>query len=355
MMAILIYLHGFNSGFDKNAEKIKSLETVAPVVGKTVDYTNPSDVASLEQFIKSKDSTKDEVILIGTSLGGYFARYFAKKFKMRCILLNPALKPEATLSKFLGKNKNYITGKTNELTEKDIESLKKYKVSGSTGSGMLTILATDDELIDHHDTHKELKKHSDVHHTTGGHRMNDITSQIPKIQKFVDSFPVDKPVLEDDEDDKTTFSTFITETYVNLFHRAEKEKYAEEVWPFWKMVVRNGKIKCAEMYKDQGGRKMVAMGTDGTREGKAELAKIIRHDFLRSYGEVSGAAEKFILKNFPALFEKYKISASDAETILQKKLKINDDGYHYTRSIGGEKHEKIMIGTPGKPIIYYDF
>jgi hypothetical protein len=125
--------------------------------------------------------------------------------------------------------------------------------------------------------------------------------------------------------------------------------------PFWKMVVRNGKIKCAEMYKDQGGRKMVAMGTDGTREGKAELAKIIRHDFLRSYGEVSGAAEKFILKNFPALFEKYKISASDAETILQKKLKINDDGYHYTRSIGGEKHEKIMIGTPGKPIIYYDF
>jgi predicted esterase YcpF (UPF0227 family) len=230
MMAILIYLHGFNSGFDKNAEKIKSLETVAPVVGKTVDYTNPSDVASLEQFIKSKDSTKDEVILIGTSLGGYFARYFAKKFKMRCILLNPALKPESTLSKFLGKNKNYITDKTTELTEKDIEALKKYKVSGSTGSGMLTILATDDELIDHHDTHKELKKHSDVHHTTGGHRMNDITSQIPKIQKFVDSFPVDKPVLEDDEDDKTTFSTFITETYVNLFHRAEKEKYAEEVW-----------------------------------------------------------------------------------------------------------------------------
>lgn len=178
-------------------------------------------------------------------------------------------------------------------------------------------------------------------------------------------------------------TTLLNEHYVNAVTKKEKEQYAQDVWdmlqaaykqiggihgsgfestddmvdkiPFWKMVRRNGKIIAVQMYKDSGGRKMVAMASDGTREGKEELAKILKHDFERSYGEVSDAAEKFVMKHFPEAFKTFRIPATVAGRILGKEVVPSKDGYHYTREIGGQHHEKIMLGTPGKKLVFYEF
>ena len=172
----------------------------------------------------------------------------------------------------------------------------------------------------------------------------------------------------------------LIERYLTLFDKDKKEEYVDDVWEiiensyrsiggcnsskeelmmdgvFWKLVRKGGrpgdgkggKIVAAVIYKTQLGRKAFLAGSDGTTEGKQALYSIISEDAEqkeRNAGvEVSGAPEH--------LYKKYghvPIPNEVAEEILNKIGKkvtaLNPDGYHYTRKIGNQEHEKIMMGT----------
>jgi len=121
-----------------------------------------------------------------------------------------------------------------------------------------------------------------------------------------------------------------------------KEELIQKV-AFTKMVRKDGKIVAASLYKDSHGRKRIASGTDGTSIGKLALRQILREDvkFDRAWGEVSGKMEHIAKKDGAVPYP--NILAAD---LLKKKiLELNPDGYHYTRMIQGEPHEKIIYGT----------
>ena len=179
----------------------------------------------------------------------------------------------------------------------------------------------------------------------------------------------------------TLFSKFLEEQilnehYVNALSDDVKRKYMDDVWkilqdsyayiggikgeefqspesmlkvPFWKVCVKDGKVVMVRMYKDHNGRKSIAGGTNGSREGKIAMAKGIESDLEVGYSEVSGATETFILKRFPELFKKYRISSSEVSKIIMKDITpIEGDEFHYERMLGGKMTTKILLGTPGK-------
>lgn len=178
---------------------------------------------------------------------------------------------------------------------------------------------------------------------------------------------------------KTTLKQFLAEAYRNLFTDSDKEKYIDIVWdmlqasyescgglktkgleskaglvantPMWKLWIKDEKVKIVLCYKEKGGRKIVAIGTDGTGESKRQLAKIMSEEFARSYIEVSDSLEAFLKKNLFDLVEKYKIPTEEVPNIIHNKITPLSDGYHYTRNINGEQIEKLMLGTPGKSIV----
>jgi len=171
---------------------------------------------------------------------------------------------------------------------------------------------------------------------------------------------------------KEILKTMLNEKILNLKDEKEKEKYAKIVYDLlqkayakiggikgsgfespedmikkiklWKIYRKDGKIIAGLMYKDKGFRKRVAIFTDGTKEGKQALKIMLRDDFERSVVEVSGPSLKFIKRNFPDLFEKYKIPCKEAEKILKEKLDCEDE-YFYVRDINGNKLRKILLGT----------
>ena len=196
-----------------------------------------------------------------------------------------------------------------------------------------------------------------------------------------------------------TFIEFLNERFLNLIDDKEsKRELAQEVWdilvfsykpvgglkgsgfknkedmieniPFWKIMKSNKKIVGVLMYKDKGGRKRVALGTDGSNEGKAMLSDALKNDFNRSYGEVSDNSWRFIQKH---LTQEYLLSVvklpSEVQKILKKDIfeldevpkskwvsKIKPDktdpfyDYYYLRNISGELHVKIMLGIDGLEI-----
>jgi hypothetical protein len=167
------------------------------------------------------------------------------------------------------------------------------------------------------------------------------------------------------------FRTLLSERYINLFNDDIKV-YIDEIWDIlqrsyapiggfltastkeeliqksWmaKCVKKNGKIVAVRLYKDQHGRKGIAGGTDGSAIGKQWFMKMIQEDikFGRSWSEVSGAMEHILRKSGAEPIPNYLAKSLTGKDILE----LNPDGYHYTRLIGGEPHEKIIFGTVNK-------
>ena len=112
-----------------------------------------------------------------------------------------------------------------------------------------------------------------------------------------------------------------------------------------KATKRGDKITAVNLYKPQFGRKSIASGTDGSKEGKADWLKTKSEDNTqqRSWGEVSGPVEK-IQNNlgYPV------VPSSSAKELLGKNVEPISGSQHYVRDIGGQPHKKIMMGYPKK-------
>jgi hypothetical protein len=189
------------------------------------------------------------------------------------------------------------------------------------------------------------------------------------------------------------FLDFITERFVNLIdNEEEKHKHKHEVFdllqksyakiggihgsgfespdhmvkkiPFWKLSKKDGKVVAAKLYKDKGGRKAVAMGTNGTDEGKKAMGNILKDDITkrRGWGEVSGSALSFAKKQVPDL-HKHAIPKEHVKKLMpdeeirdaphddpevQRHPELKD--HFYQRKIGSDWHTKVAWGSPGKTI-----
>jgi hypothetical protein len=162
----------------------------------------------------------------------------------------------------------------------------------------------------------------------------------------------------------------LVERVINAFDEKTKLHYGQEVWDImqrsyasvpggfgtaddipdlikkgdlWKLVIRNGEVTAACIYRDQFGRKAVASGTNGTIQGLRDYKMIKSEDqkFQRSWAEVSGKPEAAMIKaGFKPLPHKFA-------AILCKKpiIEYNPDGFHYSRMIAGDLHEKIIYGS----------
>lgn len=113
-----------------------------------------------------------------------------------------------------------------------------------------------------------------------------------------------------------------------------------------KATKRDGKITTVALYKDQHGRKLIAGGTDGTPQGKADFKKAraedITHKDRHSWAEVSGKLTH-IMNNMGSP----KVPSSHAAHLTGKKiLATSDDGHEYTRDIAGHPHAKRIYGHP---------
>jgi hypothetical protein len=170
------------------------------------------------------------------------------------------------------------------------------------------------------------------------------------------------------------FAEFLDEHVVNVWSDAEKTKHLPHVWnmmqqsyikaggfhsaespadlmsksKLWKLHRKHGEITAAVIYKDLHGRKAIAAGTNGTFAGKEGLLHIKAEDIRkhRAWGEFSGAMEHIMLKQGAKYIPHKHAEHLTGKPILHK----HDDGIHYDRIIGGERHTKALMGYPNQEV-----
>ncbi|MEH6540600.1 hypothetical protein [Halopseudomonas sp.] len=114
----------------------------------------------------------------------------------------------------------------------------------------------------------------------------------------------------------------------------------------WRLVIHNGQVAAAVVYKAKKGLKLVAMGVDRALNeiGKRGLIRIIRADLSRCWMEVSEAAERFVMRHCNG--QRYMIHGSLVADLLDKQVDPASDAYHYQREVCGLRKEKMLLGTP---------
>jgi len=115
-----IIIHGFGSaGRGGKAmlfrDYFKSIGE--PCIAPSLSYVPELAIDTLEQLIESYD----EVTLVGSSLGGFYAIYLAEKYGLKAVLINPAVDSSKTLKYIL----EWVVGLGTIMT---IQSLRGMKI-----------------------------------------------------------------------------------------------------------------------------------------------------------------------------------------------------------------------------------
>ncbi len=126
MAAHFIYVHGFNSS--PASFKAQLLIDYFAKQG----WADRLDVPELPEYpqeamalLESLVAAHSEVVLIGSSLGGFYTTYLTEKYSQaRGVLINPAVAPHKLLVQLLGPNVNYYNGREYDLTEEHLRQVE---------------------------------------------------------------------------------------------------------------------------------------------------------------------------------------------------------------------------------------
>ena len=189
MKAIILYFHGFASS--SKSYKVKILKkffsneiTNAKIIAPDLSNNFSETIFQIEKLIERY--SKFEICLMGSSLGGYYASYFATKLKAKAVLINPAIYPLEGFDIYIGKNKNFSTGEEFYITDEDIKylrtiSYKKYKNQRNT----LILLESNDEVLSYKNTCSYYYG-SNIDITFGGdHSYISLSKKLNKIRYFL--------------------------------------------------------------------------------------------------------------------------------------------------------------------------
>ena len=188
MSKTILYFHGFASSSDSNKAKIISsyiskISSNTKIIIPDLNNNFQKAISQIELLIKNNDKP---ISFIGSSLGGYFAAYFADIYNAKAILVNPAIPPLRGFDDYLGENKNYSTGEKFNIKKEDIKFLRGLsKKEYINKENTLILMESGDEVLPYKETSEYFKGcHIDIVFG-GNHSYESMQTKLKKISYFL--------------------------------------------------------------------------------------------------------------------------------------------------------------------------
>lgn len=136
-MVTIFYFHGYNSnGNSRTVGMVKNILPDAHILSPTY-CTTDADIAMsyLDTMVSAALQQNSKMMLVGNSLGGFFANYFSNKYKLPVLLINPSFDPAVSLEKH------------NPIDNINCSSFQKYYIEDVPGTLKFVVLGVKDEVI----------------------------------------------------------------------------------------------------------------------------------------------------------------------------------------------------------------
>jgi hypothetical protein len=145
----ILYLHGFASaGNGAKAQALGERFGLERILSPDLPV-DPQEVAALLDRTL-EPLAADGAVLVGTSLGGFYADYMSQRWKAPCVLVNPSTTPSQTLGRRTGWHTNLVTGVRFELLPEYARTWAKMEMElADRRDGRLVnlFLAKDDDVL----------------------------------------------------------------------------------------------------------------------------------------------------------------------------------------------------------------
>lgn len=156
----LLYLHGFRSSPNSmKAQKMaQRVHTGHPGVRWWCPQLPPSPAEAMAGVMQGiSDWPRDTMAVVGSSLGGFYARWVALQTGCRAVLLNPAAFPARDLSKYIGEQTSwhdpqerfvFQPGHVDELLTLQADVARLAPGQPASPARQMAIVAQGDEVLD---------------------------------------------------------------------------------------------------------------------------------------------------------------------------------------------------------------
>jgi uncharacterized protein len=201
---VILYLHGFRSS--PQSFKARVLAGRLAELGRGGEWCCPQlpvspleTIALAEALVESRLGSRaglsqeaavppERVVLIGSSLGGFFATHLAEKHGWPALLLNPAVVPQRDLSAYLGEQPRVHGGGSIVVEAHHLDEMRALAVTSITRPERYYLFAaTGDEVLDY----REMLAHYPAARTKliegSDHSISEFADYVDEVLAFCDS------------------------------------------------------------------------------------------------------------------------------------------------------------------------
>jgi len=189
-MQTLIYLHGFRSS--SQSKKAIALGAALQHVRADWEYITPDlsfdpavAFAQIDSILLRQARPAENITVVGSSLGGFYAAVTAEKFGCRAVLLNPSLQPDKTLAGYLGPQQNLYLDESFIFTTDHLATLRECAFDKITmPERFLVIVEMGDELLNHQLTLTQFAGAAQIVVTGGNHDLASFPMHLAALLRF---------------------------------------------------------------------------------------------------------------------------------------------------------------------------
>jgi len=181
---MIIYIHGYGgSGEGMKAKILRKELQDKGIIAPSLSYVPQLAINTLKELI-STFSKYEEVYLIGSSLGGYYATYLADHFNIKAVLLNPSVNPTKTLRKCTQDAPNFFDNSSFKWAENHLEMLKNYEVENIKSELYMLLAQKGDELLDYKEAKNKFIDSKQIIQEGGNHGFEGVEDLIGDMLEF---------------------------------------------------------------------------------------------------------------------------------------------------------------------------
>ncbi|NVZ61441.1 alpha/beta fold hydrolase [Pseudomonas gingeri] len=186
MSGSILYIHGFNSS--PESQKASQLISVMTRLGLGEQLRVPALHHHPRQAMPQLEAAIAELgrpLLVGSSLGGYYATHLAERHGLKALLVNPAVSPHRMFDGHLGPQQNLYSGETWELTLDHVVALAELEVPAPQDPQRFQVwLQTADETLDYRAAQQYYRACALRIQAGGDHGFQGFARQLPALLSF---------------------------------------------------------------------------------------------------------------------------------------------------------------------------